>query len=1040
MNTDTEPRDLVSRVVAASFARPLLVAVGVIIGVVIGIDAFRDLDRDVFPDLSTPIFSVIVQNAAMGSEELEAGIAVPMETALAGLPEVRRIRSNNQLGVSQVVIEFEPDADVLRARQAIVERVAQVELPDGTEPPLISSLTGRLNEIFEFTLEADPGTADLTTLRDLAEFEVKNRLVAVPGVAAVERLGGYLREFQVRIDPDRMSARGVTLDEVIHAAEGSNRNAAGGLVVDGDTEWTVRAVGQARTIDDVRSTVVAIQGDVPVLLGEVADVVEAPAVRRGIAHRLAGEVVSCRVSKQFGADTVTVAEGLRSAIAELEPTLPDGVHLRVVYDQSELVGSALGGVGRSVAIGAFFVVVVIFGLLGDARAAALVTFTIPLSLALAAIGLDQAGVGINTMTLGGLAIAVGLLVDASIIVCENVVHRLSERPERDRRATAAAAAAEVGRPIAFATFIVVAVFLPLFAMGGIEGRMYRPLAGAVIAAMTASLLLAITFTPVASGLLLRGRPGATSDNALIRAVKRVYAPMLDLSLRFPSLVVAASAALLLPTLVCAGLVGRDFMPELDEGALLVQTFLPAEASLDTVDRLNHRVEDELREVAEVVEVVRRTGRAERTEDPMPHTVSDVLVLLDPDRARPIDEIEDEVRERLEHVLGVGAAITTPLGMRIDEGLGGTPADISVRIFGADLDELSRLAEEVEGRLARIDGVADLRAEQLTGLPQVKVEVDRAAAARVGLTPGDVVDALRIGLVGQTVSQVRVGQRRYDLVVKLRPDRRDSVEGIRSLLVDGHDGTRIPLGKLAKIESTTGPGAIKREAGSRRIAVEMAVIGRDLGSTADEVEEALRGLDLPTGYFWDVGGRVESQARASEALTAAIGLALVAVLVLLYLALDSVLETAVILATLPLALVGGVVGLVLFGETWNVSSMVGLIGLFGIAVQNGLVLVTQTRALRAEGHELGAAVREASLGRVRPKLMTAGTAILGMMPLLVLDLHGTEIERPLAVVMVCGLVSSTLFTLLALPAFYRVAVGASEGWSAPSRGVARSEGP
>ncbi len=1021
MHTDTDRTDLIARVVAASFRRPVLVAVGVLLCVALGVDALRGLDRDVFPDLSTPVFSVIVQNAAMGSEELEAAIAVPMETALAGLPAVRRIRSNNQLGVSQIVIEFEPDADVLQARQTIVERVTQVALPDGTEPPLISSLTGRLNEIFEFTLEADPGTADLMTLRDLAEFEVKNRLIAVPGVAAVERLGGYLREFQVQLDPDRMSARGVTLDEALHAAEGSNRNAAGGFVVDGDTEWTVRAVGQARTIDDVRSTVVAVKGGVPVLLGEVADVVEGPAVRRGIAHRLAGEVVSCRVSKQFGSDTVTVSKGLRDAIAELEPTLPDGVHLRVVYDQSELVGSALGGVGRSVALGALFVVLVIFGLLGDIRAAALVTVTIPLSIALAAIGLEQAGVGINTMTLGGLAIAVGLLVDASIIVCENVVHRLSEHPDRDRKATAAAAAAEVGRPIAFATLIVVAVFLPLFAMGGIEGRMYRPLAAAVIAAMTASLVLAMTFTPVASGWLLRGAGDAPPDNLLIRTVKRAYAPLLDVSLRHPSLVVVASLLLVVPTFFGAALVGRDFMPELDEGALLVQTFLPAEASLETVDRLNHRVEDELREVPEVVEVVRRTGRSERTEDPMPHTVSDVLVLLHPERGRPVDVIEGDVRERLEHVLGVGAAITTPLGMRIDEGLGGTPADISVRIFGADLDELVRLAQEVERRLSDVDGVTDLRAEQLTGVPQVRVDVDRGAAARVGLTPGDVVDALRIGLVGETVSEVRIGQRRYDLVVKLRPDRGASVDGIRSLLVDGHDGTRIPLGKLAKIESTTGPGAIKREAGSRRIAVEMAVTGRDLGSTADDVKEAMGGLDLPTGYFWDVGGRVESQERASAALVKAIGLALVAVLILLYLALDSALETGVILATLPLALVGGVVGLVLFGETWNVSSMVGLIGLFGIAVQNGLVLVSQIRALRATGHDLHAAVREASLGRVRPKLMTAGTAMLGMMPLLVLDLHGTEIERPLAVVMVCGLVSSTLFTLLALPTLYRVVV-------------------
>jgi cobalt-zinc-cadmium resistance protein CzcA len=1017
MNTATDGP--VAWMVRASFARPVLVILATALAVVLGVDAFRGLPRDVFPDLSVPVFSVIVQNPALGAEELEAGIAIPLEGALAGLPDVRRIRSTSQLGVTQVVVEVEPDASVQLARQAIAERVAQVELPVGTEPPLLSSLTGRLNEIFELTIEAEPGAADLMTLRDLAEVEIHNRLLAVPGVAAVERLGGYLREFQVQIDPDRMAARGVTLAEVLHAAEGSNRSAAGGLVATGDTEWTIRAAGQVRTLQDVRDTVVSVRGDVPVLLGEVADVVDAPAVRRGIAHRLDGEVVSCRVSKQFGADTVAVAAGLHEGIEDLRRTLPPGVSIRVVYDQAALVGEAIGGVGRAVAIGAAFVVVVLVVLLGDLRAAALVTITLPMSVAIASLLLERAGIGLNTLTLGGLAIAVGLLVDASILVCENVVHRLTEHPDGDRRAVALAAATEVGRPIVFATAIVVAVFLPLFAMDGIEGRMYRPLAAAVIASMAASLLLAVTFTPVAAGMWLR--PSARGDARLVAWIKARYAPVLDRCLARPGVVFAVSIAVALPSFVCAGLVGRDFMPELDEGALLVQTFLPAEASLETVDRLNHRAEDELRKVPEVTDVVRRTGRSERTEDPMPHTVSDVLVLLDPDRTRSREEIEDEVRERLEHVLGVGSSVTTPLGMRIDEGLGGTPADLVVRVFGTDLEVLAGAAAEIGERLEGVDGVRDLRVEALAGVPQIRADVDRIAAARVGLTPGDVVDALRIGLVGEVVSEVRLGQRRHDLVVKLQPDRRDDVEGLRQLLVDGHDGTRIPLAKLATITSTTGPAAIKREQGSRRVAVEMAVVGRDLGSTAAEVRSIVAGMDLPPGTFANVGGRIESQERATRALTRAVAVAFAAVGFLLVLALDRGRDAAVVLATLPLALAGGIVALVVSGGTWNVSSMVGVIGLLGIAVQNGLVLVTQTRALQATGVDAAAAVREASLGRVRPKLMTAATAILGLLPLLVLDLHGTEIERPLAVVMVGGLVTSTLFTLLALPTFLLVSM-------------------
>ena len=1013
---------MISRLIRESFHAPLLTALLVAAGTVIGAFWMQDLRRDVLPDLSAPVFNVIAQNSAMGAAELETAIAIPLEVALAGLPDVRRVRSNSQLGVSQVTIEFEPNADYYRSRQFVAERVAQVTgaLPPGTDPPLISSLTGRLNEIFEFTLEAEPGTADLMALRDLAEFEVNNRLLAVPGVAAVERLGGYLRQFQVQLDPERMSARRISLDEVMHAVEESNINASGGIVTQGAIEWTVRALGRAQTIEDLHRTVVATRGDVPVLLGDVADIQEGAAVRRGIAHRLKGEVVSARVIKQFGADTVQVAAGIRDAVDDIRRALPKGVQLRIVYDQSQLVNSALGGVGRAVMIGGVFVVLIILLLIGNVRAALIVTLTIPLSIALAGLFLHPLGIGLNTMTLGGLAIAVGLLVDAAIIMVENILHRLSgAASKRERRERALSAALEVARPIAFATLIVIVVFLPLFGMTGIEGRMYQPLAAAVIAAMVAALVLALTLVPIAAAMLLRpSRAGVDEDVALLRKVKRWYAPVLDRCLRHPGVVAIVTLLIAAPAIVLGTRIGSDFMPQLDEGAFLLQTVLPAEAALDEVDRLNHRVEDILREVPEVEDVVRRTGRAERTEDPMPHTVSDVLVVLKADRSRSLEEIENEMREQLEDVPGVAVLFTTPLGMRIDEGLGGTPADLSVRIFGPDLDELARLAEQAEALVRGVDGIADLRAEQLTGLPQLQIAVNREAAARVGLAPGDVIRAIRIGLVGEEQSEIWLGQRRFDLVVRLREDRRATFDAIRTLFIDGHDGTRIPLGQLADITQTFGPAAIRREAGSRRIAVEASVSGRDLGSTAAEVRENLATqLKLPSGYFFDLGGRVESQARASQALTLFIGAALFGVFVLLLIALGSAVEAVMILGTVPVAFVGGILALLLAGETWNVSSLVGLIGLFGIAVQNSLVLVTQTRGLLAEGKSLPEAVREASIGRVRPKLMTAGTATLGLLPLLVLQLHGTEIERPLAVVMIGGLVTSTLFTLLVLPTFY-----------------------
>jgi cobalt-zinc-cadmium resistance protein CzcA len=1026
---------MTDRLMSAAFARPAFTILVVLVAAVFGAGSFRELRRDVFPDLSAPVFNVIVQNAAMGAEELETTVAIPMETALAGLPEVRRIRSASQSGVSQVTVEFETDTDYYRARQLVAERIGQVQtqLPPGTDAPLLSSLTGRLNEILEFTIEAETGAVDLMTLRDLAEFEIKNRLLAVPGVAAVERLGGYLRQFQVQLDPARMGARNVTLDEVLHAVEDANVNASGGFVTQGGTEWAVRAVGRVQTIDELRTTVVAVKERVPVLLGDIADVREAPAIRRGVAHRLAGEVVSCRVVKQFGADTVTVAAAVRAALADI--TLPEGATLRMVYDQSALVDSALGGVSRAILIGAGLVVLVLFILLGNWRASLLVTFTLPLTLALSGLLLRVWGIGINTMTLGGLAIAVGLLVDAAIIVTENIVHHLQVRPHEPKRDVALFAARQVGRAILFATLIVVAVFVPLFAMTGIEGRMYQPLAAAVIAALAASLLLALTLVPVAAALILRTpAAGGEQDVWIVGRIKRLYAPLLDTAMRHAGVVQISTLAITVPAIWLALAVGSDFMPQLDEGAFLLQTVMPPDTALEEVDRINHRVEDVLRKFEDVEDVVRRTGRAERTEDPMPHVVSDVLVVLKPDRESDLASLETAMRGALATVPGVSILFTTPLGMRIDEGLGGTPADLSVRVFGPDLDELARLGGQVQRLVAGIEGVADLRVESATGLPQLRVALDRHAVARTGLTPGDVVRALRVGLVGDEVSEVWVGQRRYGLVVRLADSARDSVAAIRDLRLESHDGTSIPIDQVATIEEVLAPGTIRREGGNRRIAVEASVAGRDLGSVASDVRAALAaGLRPPAGYFVEVGGRVEQQERATRSLAIAIMAALIAVFALLYLALGSFAETGVILATLPSAVVGGILALLVAGETWNVSSLVGLIGLFGIAVQNSLVLVAQTRALTAEGRPLREAIREASIGRVRPKLMTALTATLGLLPLLVLDMHGTEIERPLAIVMIGGLATSTLFTLLALPTFYLFVHETRDRWQGRAGG-------
>jgi cobalt-zinc-cadmium resistance protein CzcA len=1034
---------MIDALLRAAFARPFVVAAGVIALALLGVSSFAHLRRDVFPDLSAPVFNVIVQNPALSAEELETGIAIPVETAMSGLAGVKRVRSTSTSGVVQVSVEFDADADYWRSRQLVAEHLGALahELPPGSDAPLLSSLTGRLNEVLEFTLEvgADaPGATplDAMALRDLAEGPVKNRLAAVAGVASIDRLGGGLRQLQVQLDPTKMATHAVTLDDVLRAVDAVGGAAGGGFFVDGPLEWSVRVDGRAQGADDVDSVVVARHGDVAVRLGDVAHVVEAPAFRRGLAVRAGHEVVSCRVIKQFGADTRAVSRGVRDALASLQPALPAGVTTRVVYDQALLIDDALGGVGRAVLLGAFFVVLVIALSLGNARAALIVTLSLPLSLAISGVVLDHFGVGLNTMTLGGLAIAVGLLVDAAIIMVENIVHRLDEARRAaaqpgeagsvvvDDHAIALAAAVQVGRPIAFATAVVITVFLPLLSMSGIEGRMYAPLAFAVTGSMGASLVLALSVTPVAAAWLLssmRTTKQTVDAPRLLASLRASYARVLDGALAHPRRVVVVTVVVGVPALLLAPLLGGEFMPSLDEGALMINSIAPPEASLETTDALNRRAEALIAAIPEVEDVVRRTGRGEETEDAMPHSISDVLVVLKRDRARSAVDVEHDVRDRLARLPGLGFLFTTPLLERIDESIGGTPADLSVRVFGPDLDVLADLGGNAAAVIAAVDGVTDVRPERADALPQVDVHVLRDACARRGVTPGAVVDAVRTGLVGAERGELQRGDRRIDVVVVLGDTFRNDLAALRALAIDTPSGP-VRLDELARVEQQSAPAVVRRESGSRRVAVDASVVGRDLQSTVLDVRHALAAhLRLPTGYFVDVGGKIESQERAQRALAFAGVVAATLVIALLSLALSRARDVLVLLVSVPVAVTGGVIGLFVVGETWNVSSLVGVIGLFGIAVQNGLVLITQVRELVDDDGSVvddtvwRRAVRTASLGRVRPKLMTAATAILGLLPMLALHLHGTEIERPLAVAMASGLVSSTVFTLIVLPA-------------------------
>jgi heavy metal efflux system protein len=1020
---------VIERIIRSALESSTLVLFCLLIALGGGAFAYRQLSTDVFPDLTVPIFNVITQNSSMAPEELELSVTLPLESSLNGLPGVRRIRSVTQQGVSQVTVEFESDIDYWRARQLITERLSQVlpQLPEGTRPPLLSSLTNRLNEVYEYLVEGD---IDPMRLRDLAEFDLQYRILAVPGVASVERLGGALRQYQVQLDPNRMRAVGISLDEVLDAVRASNENAPGGVVSTGETEFSVRSLGRITSVEDLKRSVITARHGTPVTVAEVAAVVEGGAIRRGLARAGGREVVSSRVIKQVGADTVHVTRAVRAALDEAQKTLPAGVHVRTVYDQSDLIEHALSSVQRAILVGAVLVVIVLFVLLGDARSALIVTVTLPLSVVLAGIVMRWFGAGINTMTLGGLAISVGILVDAAIIMTDNIHHRLTTGTG-SRRERVLQGAIEVGRPIAFATAIIMAVFLPLLLMTGIEGRLYRPLALTVVSAMAASLVLSLTLVPMLCAWWLKSTDEGVqeSDVAVIRAVKRVYVPSLGWAFRNAWLVRGFALVVTIPAFLGLLYVGTEFMPELDEGALLIQTVLPGEASLEQVDKANLQAQEVIAGVEGVASVSRRTGRSEETEDPMPHVLSDVLVQLKPpDERGTTDAVADEIREALEEVPGLAALFTTPLGMRIDEGLGGTPAELSIRVFGPDLTELERIAQQIGAIASQVEGVTDLRVEEASGVPQLQVRIDRVAAARLGLTAREIAEGVRVALGGEVVSQFWQGQRNYGIQVRQAEPFRTDLAQIAALPLMSASGQLVPLGQVAAIDQRSGPSIIRRENVVRRVAVEASVEGRDLGSTVRELQGRLAAqVKLPSNYYINFGGQFEQQERAFEALAVAIALAVGLVFVLLLMALGSVAEVSVILLTLPDAFVGGILALILTGETLNVSSAVGFIGLFGIAVQNGLVLIAQTRALMQEGLTLDDALRQASIGRVRPKLMTASCAMLGLLPLVLLPGQGGKLERPLAIVMIGGLVTSTLFTLLALPTFYSLVHGLQARW-------------
>ena len=979
---------------------------------VAGVFAFFNLKRDLFPDMSLPVLSVLIQSPGRSTTELELSVAQPTEQALGGMPGVRRVTSQVLPELLQVVVTFESDTDPWRARQLVAERLGTVMggFPAGTRPPLLSSASGRLQELMEVVLEGEK--IDPLKLRDHAEQVLVPRLQAVAGVARVERLGGQERSLSIMLIPERMRTLGIGLDRVMASLEESHQDLAAGVLEIQDKGWFITVGNLAATTEEVRR--LPVQGPKGfVTLGELAEVREAPAFRRGLARHDGHEDVSLRIVKQPTAASLEVAEGVRAAIGQLKQELPKGMLLEVIYDQGRLVTKALNGVTLALLLGGLLVAVVLVVLLGSLRGALLVLTVLPLATFGAAIPLYLAGLGLNAMTLGGLAIAVGLLVDASVIMVENLAHRLRDHQDHmePRRVALTRASAEVAVPILTAVLVILAVFIPLLSMGGVAGKLYAPLGVAVASALPISLILSFTLVPALVDRFLP--PGSSLEEPrLVVAIKAIYRPALDWAMGHGPLVMGLAFAVTLPSIWLALRLGSNFLPALDEGAYMLLSKLPAESSLDAVDQANLQLDERVKVIPGVHAVYRRSGRAEVTEDPCPITDSEIMVILEPNAD------EKAVGKQLllvAEAMPFPVEVNTPMQERIAEGIGGTPADIQVKLFSRDLVALQKALPELQERLEKVPGVRSVTPDTPAPMPRWRVVPDDEALRRLEVPRLLVSRTLRAALQGLPSEARFEGPQRIERVVHFPNDGQVSPQTLKNTPMVLDDGRVISLGQVVGFQEALTPTLIRREGGQRRIGLNVRTDG-DLGSAAKGIESALAKTKLPEGTFVSLGGKIEEARETQRRLWLAIGAAMVLVVALLYLALKQWREVFVVLATLPNAFAGALLALWLSGETWNISSIVGLIGLFGVAVQNSLVLITQAKGLRATGMPFQEALREASLGRVRPKLMTAGAAILGLLPML-FGFGGSELERPLAVAMVGGLITSTLFTLLALPSFY-----------------------
>ena len=980
---------------------------------------------DVFPDLTAPTVTVLTEAHGMAPEEVEALVTFPIETAVNGATGVRRVRSSTAQGISVVWVEFEWGTDIFRDRQIVSEKLQTVAaaLPAGVSAPVLAPVSSVMGEIMMIGLTGPQSPMDLRTV---ADWTIRRRLLAVPGVAQVIPIGGDVRQYQVLADPARMLATGVTLGEVLAAAEGSNANAAGGVYMDRGQEYVIRGIGRIQSAEDITRTVVAVRSGTPVLLGQVADVVVGPAPKYGDGSVNAKPGVVLAVQKQPGANTLELTRRIEGELADIQRTLPAGMEIHAdLFRQSSFIRVAIDNVLEALRDGAVLVVVIIFLFLWNVRATAISVLAIPLSLVVAIFGMRLLGITINTMTLGGMAIAIGALVDDAIIYVENVFRRLKEnhhRAEPGRRPPLRViydASREIRAPIVNATLIIIVVFLPLFFLSGVEGRLLRPLGFAYVVSILASLLVALTVTPALCAYLLpRARAVIEErESALVRWLKPRYARTLETVLARPKQVLGAAVLALLLTLAVVPFLGTAFLPEFNEGALTVSVVTVPGTSLDEANRIGNRVEEMLLANPGVENTDRRQGRAELDEHAQGVNAAEIDVTLREGLDK--ERLLEDLRREMAAIPGTNVTLGQPIGHRIDHMLSGTRANIALKIFGPDLYRLRQLGAEVRDAIADIEGVADLQLEQQMDVPQLRIRADRSAMARYGMTPGGLAEAIDVAFNGEVVSQVLEEGKSFDLVVRFPYTLRSSAAAIANVPFNTPTGARVPLGQLARVTVERGPNTVSRENVQRKIVVQANVAGRDLGGTVADIQRRVREtVAIPAGYYVEYGGQFESQAEATRTIALLSILSIAAIFLILFADFRSARVAILIMANLPLALIGGVLAVLVTSRIVSIASLVGFVTLFGIAVRNGILLIAHYRHLLVEGTPFREAIVRGSLERLSPIFMTALCAGLALIPLALGGGEpGKELQTPMAIVILGGLLSSLALNMVVLPALY-----------------------